>query len=144
MFEEQRPKKSVAGYANEGNGAKQRLSNSFFTFVRQVLTSVTASLASNNSVEEALLLDIVAGLQPSGARPSSAETFFPQGQSPDQLQRKPPRRVALCALPETCSRHNSPPQPHAIADCARSMSGSGNVTIVMCLADPSYAFAAGW
>ncbi|CAM9397706.1 unnamed protein product, partial [Sphacelaria rigidula] len=114
-----------------------------------VLGSDSARLAADNPAEEALLIDVVSGLAPSGGRPCTAETFLPGKTAASATtaggdgSRTPPRRVALCALPEACSRHNSPPQPHAIADCARSMSGGGNVAILMCLKDPSFAFAAG-
>ncbi|CAN0533339.1 unnamed protein product, partial [Laminaria digitata] len=107
-----------------------------------VLAAVTAPLACEDPSHSLLLQDIISGLVPSGARPCTAETFLPCLQAPSA--RGQPRRVALCALPEECSRHNSPPQPHAIADCVRSISGSGNVSIIMCLEHPSYAFAAGW
>lgn len=123
---------------------------------KKVLASVTAPLACDDPGHALLLRGIVSGLMPAGARPCTAETFLPcvpQTQPPPPLLLHDrsraaggaqPRRVALCALPEECSRHNSPPQPHAIADCVRSMSGSGSVAIVMGLGHPSFAFAAGW
>ncbi len=117
----------------------------------QVLASTTVSYASQVPGEVAFLRDLVAGLVPSGSRPSTAETFLPcapreavGGGAAAAATKAPPRRVALCALPEECSRHNSPAQPHAVADCVRAISGSGSVAVVMCLDNPSYAFAAGW
>lgn len=137
------------------------------TVHRQVLASATVSKAGVEPAHASLLGDIVAGLMPSGARPATAETFLPssstsstataavgESASPrdhqvstsggNGVKEGQPRRVALCALPEDCSRHNCPAQPHAITDCMRSISGSGSVSIVMCLADSSHAFAASW
>ncbi|CAM9432268.1 unnamed protein product, partial [Ectocarpus fasciculatus] len=113
---------------------------------KSVLASTTVSFASEHPGQAAFLRDIVSGLTPVCARPSTAETFFPRdssGTASGGGLPAGPRRVALCALPDVCSRHNSPAQPHAIADCARSISGSGSVAVVMCLDNPSYAFAAG-
>eukprot|EP00752_Nemacystus_decipiens_P007262 g6500.t1 len=116
---------------------------------KSVLASTTVSLASQYPGEVVFLRDLVAGLVPSGSRPSTAETFLPSTPREDAgpggaaAPKPPPRRVALCALPDECSRHNSPAQPHAIADCIRAISGSGSVAVVMCLDDPTHAFAAG-
>ncbi|CAN0178000.1 unnamed protein product, partial [Hapterophycus canaliculatus] len=110
---------------------------------KSVLASATVAFASEHPQQIAFLRDIVTGMVPSGARSCTAETFFPRGGGGGAQMAAVPRRVALCALPEDCSRHNSPAQPHAIADCARSVSGSGSVAVVMCLDDPSHAFAAG-
>ncbi|CAN0319053.1 unnamed protein product [Pylaiella littoralis] len=119
---------------------------------KSVLASTTVSFASEHPAQAAFLQDIVAGLVPAGSRPCTAETFLPctateagagEGAEATTVPKLPPRRVALCALPEACSRHNSPAQPHAIADSVRSISGSGSVAVVMCLEHPSYAFAAG-
>eukprot|EP00903_Cladosiphon_okamuranus_P008938 g8554.t1 len=122
---------------------------------KSVLASTTVSLASKYPGEVAFLRDLVSGLVPSGSRPSTAETFLPGTPREDAAgagggggglaaaPKPPPRRVALCALPDDCSRHNSPAQPHAITDCVKAISGSGSVAVVMCLDNPSYAFAAG-
>jgi len=53
------------------------------------------------------------------------------------------RRVALCALPTGCSRHNSPSKPHAISDLIGAHKGDTMPSVLLCLADPRHAFAAG-
>lgn len=53
-------------------------------------------------------------------------------------------KVTLVALPTLCSRHNSPSQPHAIADAVRKhLNRSSKATnVVLVLSDSSHAFSA--
>ncbi|MHC4375369.1 MAG: M17 family metallopeptidase [Planctomycetota bacterium] len=55
-----------------------------------------------------------------------------------------PVRLVAGALPEVCSRHNSPAQPHAVAKLAKAaLGGKGKVAVILALDTAEHAFAAG-
>ena len=55
----------------------------------------------------------------------------------------PTRRLIVAALPEACSRHNSPARPHAIADLVKRISPKkGDVALVLALDHADHALAA--
>ena len=55
-----------------------------------------------------------------------------------------PVRLVAGALPEVCSRHNSPAQPHAIAKLAKgALAGKGKAAVVLALDAAEHAFASG-
>ncbi len=55
----------------------------------------------------------------------------------------PVKRVVAAALPEACSRHNSPARPHAIADLVkRSRSKKDDVGVILALDEADHAIAA--
>lgn len=47
------------------------------------------------------------------------------------------QRIAVCAIPTGCSRHNAPGRPHAVADLVRANKGNGNVCVVVLNEDPA-------
>ena len=54
------------------------------------------------------------------------------------------KRVIAIALPEVCSRHNSPARPHAIAQMVRSnIPAKDDAVVVVALEKASYGFASG-
>eukprot|EP01045_Picozoa_sp_COSAG04_P020494 COSAG04_NODE_2103_length_4779_cov_3.468162_5_plen_176_part_00 len=101
-----------------------------------VMALLTASPAQR--LEAALGTDILPGLAstltPGTDDGVSAETFVGGGSG--SL-----RRVAIVMLPTACSRHNSPSHGHAITKLLRGCSGSGALSIIMPLSDPSHCSA---
>jgi len=75
------------------------------------------------------LSTISSTLTPSAEHGASAETFFSVG---DKMQ-----RVAVCAIPTGCSRHNAPGRPHAVTDLVKANKGSGELTVVLLNEDPA-------
>lgn len=54
------------------------------------------------------------------------------------------RKVVACALPEPCSRHNSPARPHAVADLVRgAVGGTQDAAVILALDEGSHAIASG-
>ena len=53
------------------------------------------------------------------------------------------KRLVAVALPEVCSRHNAPAQPHAIASRLGPLLGKGRTAVILTLAASEHAFAAG-
>lgn len=46
------------------------------------------------------------------------------------------QRIAICIIPQGCSRHNSPGRPHAVTDLVRANKGSGPVSIILLNENP--------
>jgi hypothetical protein len=84
-----------------------------------------------------LISSIATRLCPSTERGSSAETFV-------QINEQTMQRIAICAIPTGCSRHNAPGRPHAVTDLVRANKSSGDVTVILVNQDPNVtAFSTG-
>ncbi len=83
---------------------------------------------------EAVWEAMLARLEP-GDTGASTETFIEGGA---------PKRLVACALPEVCSRHNSPAQPHAIAQLVpKTLGRTDRTAILLVLGKAEHAFATG-
>ena len=119
-------------------------------FVTSVPTSDDSSPLVLLGAKQALLAAEVLTLVPELARPVWASLVDAASSSADNggssttwvpsSSGGKPRKVVCVALPSSCSRHNSPAQPHAVSTLLGGMLGSDSATVVL-VVPPAHALA---